>query len=239
MHAARRISEALGSWLHYENCCFRKELFSESSFKAAVGDVLSSFPGSVPRTRVHAEFPHLALNPNGGSLLRADFALIPDANVAARTGADILVEAKWANSSHCTPTNMFKDILRLAVMKEVDPGAVCIFLLAGGAKQVRAILSAPPFNVLVAQQLNDGVGRRKHKKLHMKSNIIPHRQAFGSAITLLRDLGYSLPQSFECSYYGLHPAQPVRSPRSSVVDYQAVAWEISNPSVVRLNSLYW
>jgi len=184
---------------------------------------------------VHAEFPHVGLNPNGGTARCVDFALIPDVNVALKKGADILVEAKWANSSHCSPVNVFKDILRLALMKEADPSAICIFLLAGGSKRMAAALSAAPFTVLVGPEMNDGVGRRQHKKLHMKSNIIPHRQAFGPVIAQLHAENYSLPQSFDCSFHGLHPAQP----KASVVDYQAVAWEITNPSIVRLNSQFW
>lgn len=62
MHIARRLSEAIGSWLHMEFCCYRAGLFSESSLKAAVGQVLSSFPILVKGERVHSDFPHELLN---------------------------------------------------------------------------------------------------------------------------------------------------------------------------------
>jgi hypothetical protein len=86
MTIGRRVAEAVGSWLHLEFCCYRAGLLSEGALKAAVGQVLSSFPISSVGARIYADFPHDALNPikKSGRKKAVDFALILAGNGLAK-----------------------------------------------------------------------------------------------------------------------------------------------------------
>jgi len=124
MNLARRLSEVIGSWLHLEFCCYRGQLFSENSLKVAVGGVLSTFPAAAKGALVHADFAHDKLNSGGakGRPRECDFALIahhsPD---APKCDAEVVVETKWAGSTHCTHKQVCNDLLRLAVIKHAEP----------------------------------------------------------------------------------------------------------------------
>ena len=94
MTIGRRLAEAVGSWLHMEFCCYRAGLLSEGALKAAVGQVLSSFPISSKGTRVYADFPHDGLNPvkRPGRKKEVDFALILAGKGLPKKNAEVLVD---------------------------------------------------------------------------------------------------------------------------------------------------
>ena len=175
MHIARRISEAIGSWLHMEFCCYRAGLLSESSLKAAVGQVLSSFPILVKGERVHADFPHELLNPSAqaGRKRELDFALVLAGKGLSKRNAQIAVEAKWAGSSHCTSSKIFQDFLRLSVIKRGEPATICIFVLAGSHREVLKLLSRMPFASSVNKNTEIGSsGNEKRLNLIIQTWII-------------------------------------------------------------------
>ncbi|WP_156356660.1 hypothetical protein [Pseudomonas sp. NBRC 111142] len=236
MHIARRLSEAVGSWLHMEFCCYRAGLLSESSLKAAVGHVLSSFPILVKGERVHADFAHELLNPNGqlGRKKELDFALVLAGDGLRKRKAQIAVETKWAGSSHCTPSKIFRDFLRLSEIKRGDPETVCIFLLAGSHRDMCKVLRAMPF--VAGGKVNTGIGSSgKEKRLRPNRDNKDHVKCFSAPFKSLSFAGFTIPESFVCQSHGLHPLQTA----GGTVDFQAIAWEIKSVSSENLNITAW
>lgn len=237
VHIARRLSEAIGSWLHFEFCCYRAGLFSEDSLKAAVGGGLSSFPISTKGSRVHANFPHEALNPikKAGRKKEVDFALVLSGNNLPKKNVQIAVETKWAGSSHCSPENIFKDFLRLAAIKHVDSDSTCVFILAGKDKDVRAILDGMPF--CTDGRVNKGIkwlGKRE-SRITLDSANICHRRCFSEGIRDLSSVGIFIPDSFVTQAYGLHPEQT----KASTIDFQSIAWELTEISDQPISADNW
>lgn len=236
MTIGRRLAEAVGSWLHMEFCCYRAGLLSEGALKAAVGQVLSSFPISSKGTRVYADFAHDGLNPvkRPGRKKEVDFALILAGKGLPKKNAEVLVEAKWTNSTHCTPENIFIDFLRLAALKRVDPDAKCIFLLAGHTSSFNAITKGMPFNC--GGERNTGIGKSGTSKRVKPSHInVRHQAHWASAISGLLSDGLTIPDSFVTLACGAHPIQS----DGGTVDFQAQCWEITEVSSTDLKSAQW
>ena len=236
MNPARRLAEAVGSWLHLEFCCYRAGLFSEGALKAVVGQMLSSFPISKPGVRVYADFAHDALNPlrRPGRKKEVDFALILSGRGLPKSDADILVEVKWANSSHCTIENIFTDFLRLAILKRADPNATCIFLLAGTSSALLAATDKMPFKS--SGNRNTGIGRsgaQKRAKLDFRN--FDHRTSYSNPIKALAADGFVIPKDFVTCAYDAHPIQS----EGGTVDFQARAWEILAVATENIDKSLW
>lgn len=236
MNVARRLSEAVGSWLHLEFCCYRAGLFSESSLKTAVGSVLSSFPIITKGARVHADFPHAALNPvsKGGRKREIDFALILSGNDIPKNNAEILVETKWADSSHCNSTTIFQDFLRLAILKAFEPSAVCVFILAGTHESVAEYLALMPFRS--KGKTNTGISASdSERRLKLDHTDTSHASSFATSIGKFVESGFSIPESFVTRSNGLHPVQS----KAGTVGFQAIAWEVVSVSQIPINPIVW
>lgn len=217
MSDARRISEAVGSWLHFEFACYRGGLFSESTLKAAVGSVLSSFPIEVDGARAHAEVRHVAL----GNLRRLDYALCLRNDNDIVKSVQVAVESKWAGSSYCTTENIAQDFMRLMLVKRANPSARCIFLLAGSAKNLASALALPPFTT--GAQKNVGLRTSlTETRITFNRSKPTHVTAFTAAIQDWRQKGV-IPASFVAKSYGLHPQQT----EVGTVRFQAIAWEVT------------
>lgn len=236
MTIGRRLAEAVGSWLHLEFCCYRAGLLSEGALKAAVGQVLSSFPISAQGTRVYADFAHDALNPvqRAGRKKEVDFALILAGRGLPKTNAEVLVEAKWSNSSHCTPENVFTDFLRLAALKRADPSAKCIFLLAGHTRFFEVITTGMPFNC--GGLRNTGIGKSGREKRVSPTHVnVIHQRHWAPAINGLLTDGLTIPDSFVTRACSAHPIQS----EGGTVDFQAQCWEVTDVSATNLNPAHW
>lgn len=229
MNISRRLSEAVGSWLHLEFCCYRAGLMSESSLKSAVGHVLSSFPIKTEGARVYADYAHDALNRNlkgRGRARSVDFALVLSTQEQPKSGAEVLVEVKWVNSSHAKPENIARDFVRLAVLKAAEPAATCVFLLAGQADILEKTLKLPPF-VFDGRQ-NSGISTDigKERRLKLSALAPGDRRCLDAAVKKLSEAGCKIPDSFVTCSHGLYPVLK----KKGAIDFQAVAWEIKSPS---------
>lgn len=236
MHVARRLSEAIGSWLHLEFCCYRAGLFSENSLKASVGSVLSAFPISTKGARVYADFAHEALNPvaRRGRKREVDFALTLAGPGRPKRNAQIVVETKWAGSTHCTCENIFQDLLRLAEIKRTESATVCILVLAGSHRELASSLLGMPFRS--SGKRNTGISASGNKKrLTLDASSDEHRRCFDESIKELAAAGFTVPESFVCQAHGLHPRQT----DGGTVDFQAIAWELTQVSGTALNPAQW
>lgn len=224
MTETRRFAEALGSWMHLEACCFRAGLFSESSFKGAIGSVASSLHASHRAARVHADYPLAAIQrvpdgerkSNGGRKRSVDFALIYDDGRQPVSEPEVLIEAKWAGSSHCTVTNVVADLIRLCLMKRAHPNAKCLFVLAGHSRNVRAMLSRRPF-VGGTRDVVRRSGTGANTKFAFLPKDAEHHKSFVSAVSAFHGANLEVPIGFTVSGSTLYPTDAT---------FQAIAWEI-------------
>lgn len=228
MNIARRLSEAVGSWLHFEFCCYRAGLLSESSLKSAVGNVLSTFPIHTQGARVYADYAHSALNPSSktGRNLSVDFALALSTDGLPKNGAEVLVEVKWANSSHTKPENIARDFLRLATLKAAEPDAKCIFLLAGQSETLKRTLEKAPFLFEGNSKSGISIDHGNEHRFKLSSIANGNRAFFYEAAKKLIEARCKIPETFVTCSHGLYPLVT----KKKEVDFQAVAWEIRSPS---------
>lgn len=233
IHIARRISEAVGSWMHLEFCCFRSGLMSEAALKGAVGQVLSSVPSLVQGSRVHAELHHGAFRAHSGGRKRSlDFALavLPDSGPC--TDVEIAVETKWAGSSHCHTKAIAEDFIRLTLVKRANPNARCIFLLAGRSADLLATLSRPPFTS--STKRNAGI-HLSNSPRRFRFDILngSHRSMFQESIRNWLPHS-SIPASFVTCAHGTYPSQDARG----TVHFQSIAWEVTAVDVADLSGAW-
>lgn len=226
MTDTRRFAEALGSWMHFETCCFRAGLFSESSFKSAIGSVASSLHGDHKAARVHADYPLAALQRvpdaerkiGGGRKRSVDFALIYDDGRQPASNPQVLIEAKWAGSSHCSVTNLVADFIRLCLMKRAHPEATCLLVLAGHSKDVNKVLSRRPFVGGTRDVIPSNGGANKSFKFLPRDAA--HQSAFAGAVSAFHQANLRVPIRFSVSGSAPYPAVAAK--------FQAVAWEVGS-----------
>lgn len=239
---ARRISEALGSWLHFEACCFRAGLFSESSVKTAIGSVASSLHADHPAARVHADYelaaiqpvPDAERKPGGGRKRSVDFALIYDDGRVAPSNPELLIEAKWAGSSHCSVTKIMADFVRLTLMKRAHPEAICLFVLAGRSSDILRTLSRPPFKN--ENRAKDAIGYAKNmRKFAFRSGNEEHQKHYGAAINAFLSANLIIPSGFTVTGTNCYPPQL----GGNTVKFQAVAWEVYYVPPTNLSAKEW
>lgn len=238
MKNTRRFAEALGSWMHFEACCFRAGLFSESSFKAAIGSVASSLHGDHKAARVHADYPLHAIQrvpdagkKNGGGRKRnVDFALIYDDKRMPASEPQVLIEAKWAGSSHCSVSNIVADFVRLSLMKRAHPKAVCLFVLAGHTTNIDVVMSRRPFTGERRDTLpvDGSVSSKKFKFLHRNTE---HQKAFSGLISAFHSANLNVPIGFSTTCSGIYPPSPAK--------FKAIAWEVLAVDQTHLSRPEW
>jgi hypothetical protein len=149
-----RLTEGLAAALLYDYCCFRGYLFSEAYLTNAVGAILQSLHGGISAQVVGGyQHPRLASIQEGrGRRKEIDFVVAEyddssDTKRARSKSSPVhksqdasriatAVEAKWVGSSHCTLDNVVWDLIRLAMVKEDNPNATVILLLAGEKKEL-------------------------------------------------------------------------------------------------------
>ncbi|NYE23024.1 hypothetical protein FHW18_002632 [Pigmentiphaga litoralis] len=219
MSLSRRLSEAVGSWLHFEFCCHRAGLFSESALKSAVGQVISSLPANIKGARVYADAKHAGLprSSNRGRPPSVDFVLVLPNNGLGSSDAEVVVETKWAGSSHCTAARIFRDFVRLALIKHHSPSAKCIFLLAGNNRELAAVLAASPFT---SARLTHGISKGNLRKVRLNKFSLLQSSVADDAMRGWQGVPADLAFLTSCS--GIHPA-PTDGNR---YDFGAIAWEI-------------
>ncbi|MEN5155474.1 hypothetical protein [Stenotrophomonas muris] len=238
MKHTRRFAEALGSWMHFEACCFRAGLFSESSFKAAIGSVASSLHGDHKAARVHADYPLPAIQrvpvvgekSGGGRKKNVDFALIYDDKRMPVSEPQVLIEAKWAGSSHCTVSNLMADFVRLSLMKRAHPDAVCLFVLAGHVTNIDAVLLRRPFKGERRDTLpvDGSISSKKFKFLHRDAE---HQKAFSGLISAFHSSNLNVPIGFSATSSGIYPPSPAK--------FKAIAWEVLGVEEINLSRAEW
>jgi hypothetical protein len=146
-----------------------------------------------------------------------DFAIIYDDGREPPSDPELLIEAKWAGSSHCTIANITADLIRLCIMKKAHPDATCMFVLAGHARDVDKVLSRRPFLGGRKDAIRtDGSGTiRKFKFLPKNSE---HQHAFASAISSFHAVNLRVPIAFCTSGSAPYPSAPAK--------FKAAAWEV-------------
>lgn len=154
MDETQRLCEGVAAALLYDYCCFRGYLFSEAYLSNCVGAILQSLHGGISAQVIGGyQHPRLASIQEGrGRRKEIDFVVAEyddgsDTTRARSKSSPVhksqdasriatAVEAKWAGSSHCTLDNVVWDLVRLAMVKEDNPNATAILLLAGEKQEL-------------------------------------------------------------------------------------------------------
>ncbi len=226
MNLGRRLSEAVGSWLHLEFCCHRGGLMSEGALKGAVGHVLSAFPTTTAGARVHADLHPNALQTGLRGRKRCiDFAQALVDKSGKVLGLNIAIEAKWAGSSHCSSSNIGDDFIRLSLVKRKVPTARCFFLIAGTSANIATILGKSPFTDSAAR--NTGISIKESPRRLIFDPLKPyHRAGFQDAIKDWQKFS-QVPRSIVTSAHGKYPEQNAKG----TVRFQSIVWEITEVDV--------
>lgn len=72
-----------------------------------------------------------------------DFGVVRRGDHTTEASEDLVlaIEAKWAGSSHATPTNILLDLTRLTLAVNAHPAAFGLFVLAGGKGDLRKLMA--------------------------------------------------------------------------------------------------
>lgn len=231
----RRLAEATSCWLHHEYLCNRAGLFDESALKSVVGQILSTFILDKPaRCRSNQKHEALVDYPTGGRRLEVDF-LLSELNGHDLGATRIAVEAKWADSTHCTAVNMAGDILRLAVLhrhlKRQGIESTCIFLLAGSKGAMKRQVANPLFVPPAALSL------QQNKQSHYRGEGLANTAVWFDAMQ--PDFSVALSNYLEAEQVpdfnmSFQPGLPrvALTPHARVDDksvkFHAVAWHVAS-----------
>jgi hypothetical protein len=125
----RRTAEAVAARLNYDYLCYKGPLMDEDYLIHSVSDVLCSFYDPT-KVEIKKKYRHPGLSEHAKQLGRK-----PEVDYIAiqrdSSKVELAMEAKWAGSSHCTAENILWDLVRLKLIKETHPEAICGLLIAG------------------------------------------------------------------------------------------------------------
>ena len=156
----RRVAEAVSARLCYDYLCFKGDLMDEGYLNHIVADVLGSFydPSKVV-IRKGVRHPVLgAISKKSGRKSEVDFSVVErGTNVAS-----LVIEAKWAGSSYCTPTRLLWDLVRLKLIKNAFNNCVCGLLIAGHKSAMEKLFNRPLLKLYTQHPLHRDGARRKH-----------------------------------------------------------------------------
>lgn len=132
IQTSRRIAEALSAKLHYDYLCYKGHLMDEAYMVHAISDVLCSCFDVSGKTKIKKNYTHPGLEGKPtGAKPSIDYVVV-DIDTEEIIFA---IEAKWTNSSHCKAENILWDLVRLKLLKECYPNAICLFLAAGSSNK--------------------------------------------------------------------------------------------------------
>lgn len=129
----------------------------EAYLVQSIGDVLGAFFDQ-QIFEIRKSYVHPSLNSVGsGRKPEIDYAVIH------RTSNTIqmAIEAKWAGSSHCTPTNILWDLVRLKILRDSNPACIGSFLIAGHNSKMNKIFENSFFAPGTQHPLQHGNPRKK------------------------------------------------------------------------------
>jgi hypothetical protein len=135
---ARKLSEGIASWLHFEFQCGRANLFNEKYLSNPIGQILTSIYGA----KVVAEVNHPVLTEHmmgRGKRPKIDFAVIKD-----YPEIFVAVETKWIGKSAVKVDDIIWDLIRLELISDKN-GADAYFILGGQQKKLQALFTSEAF----------------------------------------------------------------------------------------------
>jgi len=138
MTFARKLSEGVASWLHFEAQCGRAHLFNEKYLSNPIGQVLTSQYG--PKVYAEVDHPVLTAHTMGrGKRPKIDFAVLdPYPNIS------IAVESKWIGKSKVKVEDILWDLIRLELISAIQ-GATTYFILGGKHKKLNTLFNSDAF----------------------------------------------------------------------------------------------
>jgi hypothetical protein len=171
-----RIVEGTRGRLDFDYSCGRGHSFGEYHVHGVVNEILCSAIDPM-RHRVRPGFPHAALQTAraAGRRREVDFAV----EMLGQGIHAFYAEVKWAGSSHCSQENVLRDLCRLQLIRNLEPTAECVFVLAGALGDVDALFrsgilasgtSGPLHRRGAGNRLAEGGPRRRTKNFSLVDN---------------------------------------------------------------------
>jgi len=219
-----RIADGVRAKLDFDFACGRGHSFGEYHVHGVVNEILCSSLDPIQH-RVQSGFPHEALQTPGttGRRREVDFAV----DVLTSGTRAFYAEVKWAGSSHCTQENMLNDLCRLQIIKDLEPNAECVFVLAGRFDEIDNLFSS---GILVqgtacllhrnaTGPLREGGRKRRTKNFSLAHNV-DHAPQLGTMGHSLSKRLPSIPAAV-CTYmvYGARSA-------TSGNRFQTLVWSV-------------
>jgi hypothetical protein len=214
----KNILQAISLWLNFEKICHKENLFNEKYLSYPIGQFLQSrFTKGV-----HPQYPHPLLNPKRvGSKPKIDFVVkeTRDGNESMK----IAIETKWLSGSRTLLKDCIRDVLRLAVLAELDNNTACYFIVCGRYSD---------WLTKIENNSNFYYVKRNGRRVYLlnlgipgHNNICPlspHKKFDKIMSSALSDLNLKvgLPEKIRITHYGKFPNQPKRS------EYIAIGWKI-------------
>lgn len=148
----KRLADGISAKLEFDYVCERGQSFSEYHLHGVMNEIICAIIG--PRDfKVNSGYAHTALakddDKKAGRQREVDF-YIQAHNPGVK---DVCIEAKWADSGHCSWDRVFLDLCRLALVKQQSRTTECLFVLSGSTQKVDAALKS------LVRNMKDGKSR--------------------------------------------------------------------------------
>jgi len=214
----KRLAEGISARLEYDYVCERGHSFGEYHLHGVMNEIISAVidPGVfVP----HAGYAHPAIatlgEPKRGRPREVDFYVEPRESDKPST----CIEAKWAGSSHCTWERVLLDLCRLTLVKHHSPTTECLFVLAGGARDVNALVRRMP--VAQGRRVLQIPAENKNSRLHS----YPIMDWAGRFVVpaVVRDGLPTIPRKLHSTL--------VKSAGTNTSKWQTIVWRIGPPAL--------
>ena len=142
----RRLATGVSAKLEFDFVCERANSFSEYYLHGAINEIVAALV-SPTAYRINTGYAHDALkreaDSGSGRHREVDFFIQP---YEIDEGA-VCIEAKWAESRHCSWDRILLDVCRLALVHEHSPMTECLFVLSGSTPKVTSALQSLTANM--------------------------------------------------------------------------------------------
>ena len=195
-----RISVGIRAKLDFDFSCGRGHSFGEYHVHGIVNEILCSNIDS-RQHRVWSGFahPNLRSQTAKGRRREVDFGITALGNLFS----EFYAEVKWAGSPHCSQKTVLRDLCRLQIIKNDEPAAECVFILAGYMSDInrlfsKGILLRGTRGLLQHATSSAGLSKRgstRRTKNFSLTNNVDHRQKLQTLCNILKDDLPSIPRS--------------------------------------------
>ena len=153
----KRLADGVSAKLEFDYVCELGPSFDESYLHKTIGQITNAIT-SPQDFRIFSGYAHDALakseGEKSGRPREVDFYIHAYPSELTPT----CIEAKWADSSHCTWDKILLDICRLALVRQHSPTTECLFILSGPTSKVNAAIKSIEENMPLRKKRGQRIG---------------------------------------------------------------------------------